>query len=205
MVASTNVWGDIVKQVGGEHVKVTSILSDPNTDPHEFEANAQTAAALSKAAFVVENGLGYDDFMDKLLAASPNPKRVLLNAAEVMKISGKDANPHIWYDIAAVPEVANAIADQLGRLDPADAATFTANAKTFDDSLTPIDTGDRRHQDHPRRCAGRLHRAGAGVSGGGCRVDAGHPGVVRPVDRGRHRAQPSRQRGDGRRARRQKD
>ena len=140
VVASTNVWGDIVKQIGGDHVKVTSILSDPNTDPHAYEANAQTAAALSKAAFVVENGLGYDDFMDKLLSASPNPKRVVLNAAEVMKISGKDANPHIWYDIAAVPEVANAIADQLGKLDPADAATFTANARTFDDSLTRIDT-----------------------------------------------------------------
>ena len=140
VVASTNVWGDITKQIGGEHVNVTSILSDPNTDPHAYEANAQTAAALSKAAFVVENGLGYDDFMDKLLAASPKSSRVVLNAAEVMKISGKDANPHIWYDIAAVPEVANAIADQLGRLDPADAATFTANARTFDDSLTPINT-----------------------------------------------------------------
>ena len=140
VVASTNVWGDIAKQVGGEHVDVTSILSDPNTDPHEFEASAKTAAALSKAQFVVENGLGYDDFMTKLLAASPNSSRLVLNAADAMKFSGKDANPHIWYDIAAVPEVANAVADQLGKLDPADSATFTANAKAFDDSLTPIST-----------------------------------------------------------------
>ena len=140
VVASTSVWGDIAKQVGGEHVNVTSILSDPNSDPHEFEASAQTAATLSRAQLVVENGLGYDDFMDKLLAASPNSSRVVLNAADAMKISGKDANPHIWYDTAAVPEVANAIADQLGKLDPADAAAFTANAKTFDASLAPIDT-----------------------------------------------------------------
>ena len=121
VVASTNVWGDITKQIGGEHVNVTSILSDPNADPHQYEADAKTGAAISKAQLVVENGLGYDDFMDKLLAASPNANRTVLNAADVMKISGSDANPHIWYDIAKIPDVASAIADQLGKLDPADA------------------------------------------------------------------------------------
>jgi zinc/manganese transport system substrate-binding protein len=124
VVASTNVWGDIAKQIGGDRVNVTSIMSDPNADPHEFEADAKTGAALSKAQFVIENGLGYDDF----------------NAADAMKISGSDANPHIWYDIAKIPDVATAIADQLGKADPSDAATFTANAKTFTDSLTPINT-----------------------------------------------------------------
>jgi zinc/manganese transport system substrate-binding protein len=138
VVASSNVWGDITKQIGGEHVNVTSILSDPNADPHEYEADAKTGVAISKAQLVVENGLGYDDFMDKLLAASPNANRTVLNAADVMKISGSDANPHIWYDIAKLPDVATAIADQLGKLDPIDAATFTSNAKTFTDSLTPI-------------------------------------------------------------------
>jgi len=141
VVASTNVWGDITKQIGGEHVNVTSILSDPNADPHQYEADAKTGAAISKAQLVVENGLGYDDFMDKLLAASPNANRTVLNAADVMKISGSDANPHIWYAIAKIPDVASAIADQLGKLDPADAGAFTANAKTFTDSLTPITAG----------------------------------------------------------------
>ena len=138
VVASSNVWGDITKQIGGDQVNVTSILSDPNADPHQYETDAQTAAALSKAQLVIENGLGYDDFMDKLLAASPNPKRSVLNAADVMKISGPDANPHIWYDIAKIPDVASAIATQLGALDPAHTAAFTANAKTFTDSLAPI-------------------------------------------------------------------
>src|ERR1700694_4404626 len=138
VVASTNVWGDITKQIGGDHVNVTPLPSAPSADPHQYESDAKTAAAVSKAQFVVENGLGYDDFMDKLLAASPNPNRTVLNAADVMKISGPDANPHIWYDITAVPDVASAIADQLGKLDPADAATFTANAKTFTDSLAPV-------------------------------------------------------------------
>jgi zinc/manganese transport system substrate-binding protein len=138
VVASTNVWGDIAKQIGGDHVNVTSIMSDPNADPHEYEADAKTAASLSKSQFVVENGLGYDDFMDKLLSASPNPSRKVLNAADVMQITGSDANPHVWYDIAKIPDVATAIADQFGTLDPADAAAFTTNAKTFTDSLAPI-------------------------------------------------------------------
>lgn len=73
VVASTNVWGDIVKQIGGDHVNVVSIMSDPNADPHEYQADANTAAALAKSQLVIENGLGYDDFMDKLLSASPNP------------------------------------------------------------------------------------------------------------------------------------
>ena len=89
--------------------------------------------------FVIENGLGYDDFMDKLIAASPNPGREMLDAADVMQISGADANPHVWYDVAKIPAVATAISDRLGKLDPADAATFNANAKTFVDSLAPID------------------------------------------------------------------
>jgi zinc/manganese transport system substrate-binding protein len=138
VVASTNVWGDITKQIGGDHVVVTSIMSDPNADPHEYEADAKTAAALSKAQLVIENGLGYDDFMDKLLSASPNPSRAVLNAADAVKISGQDANPHIWYDISKISDVASGMADQLGKLDSADAATFTANAKTFSDSLAPI-------------------------------------------------------------------
>jgi zinc/manganese transport system substrate-binding protein len=94
-------------------VNVTSILSDPNADPHQYESDAKTGAAVSKSQFVIENGLGYDDFIDKLLAASPNPNRATRNAADVMQISGQDANPHIWYDIAKVPAVATAIADQL--------------------------------------------------------------------------------------------
>lgn len=138
VVASTNVWGDIAKQIGGEHVTVTSIMSDPNADPHAYEADAKTAAALSKAQLVIENGLGYDDFMDKLLSASPSPNRQVLDAADAMGISGAEANPHIWYDIAKLPTVASAIAELLGKLDPADAATFTTNAATFSSSLAPV-------------------------------------------------------------------
>ena len=138
VVAAENFWGDITRQIGGDHVNVTSVITDPNADPHLYESDAKTAAAVSSAQFVIVNGLGYDEFMNRLLSASPNPNRKVLTAADVMGISGPDANPHIWYDIAKLPGVASAIAVQLGALAPGDAATFTANAKTFGDSLTPI-------------------------------------------------------------------
>jgi zinc/manganese transport system substrate-binding protein len=138
VVAGENFWGDIAKQIGGDHVNVTSVITDPNADPHLYESDAKTAAAVSRAQLVIVNGVGYDDFMGKLLSASPNPGRKVLTAADVMQISGPDANPHIWYDIAKVPQVSSAIAAQLGAFDPVDAPAFTANAKTFSDSLTPI-------------------------------------------------------------------
>ncbi|WP_231639542.1 metal ABC transporter solute-binding protein, Zn/Mn family [Mycobacterium sp. Marseille-P9652] len=138
VVAAENFWGDITKQIGGDHVNVTSVITDPNADPHLYESDARTAAALSKAQIVIVNGLGYDDFVGKLLSASPNPSRTVLTAADLMHISGSGANPHIWYDIAKVPQVSSAIAAQLAALDPSDAAAFTAGAKTFGDSLSPI-------------------------------------------------------------------
>ncbi len=138
VVAGENFWGDIAKQIGGNHVHVTSVISDPNADPHLYESDARTAAAVNNAQLVIVNGLGYDNFMAKLLSASPNPNRKVLTSADVMQISGPEANPHIWYAIAKVPDVASAIAAQLGVLDPADATAFTANAKNFSDSLGPI-------------------------------------------------------------------
>lgn len=138
VVAAENFWGDITRQIGGDHVNVTSVISDPNADPHLYESDAKTAAEVGKARLVIVNGLGYDEFMDRLLSASPNQNRKVLTAADVMGISGPDANPHIWYDIGKLPGVALAIAAQLTALDPADAAMFIANAETFSDSLAPI-------------------------------------------------------------------
>jgi zinc/manganese transport system substrate-binding protein len=138
VVASTNVWGDIVEQVGGDHVDVLSIVSDPSADPHSFEANAQTQLALSKAALIVENGGGYDDFVDTMLASAKSSAPVV-NAVEV---SGKDAgtelNEHVWYDFPTVDKVAQAIATELGSIDPANQADFTANAKGFSAALTTL-------------------------------------------------------------------
>jgi zinc/manganese transport system substrate-binding protein len=138
VVAGENFWGDIVAQLGGPHVHVTSIISDPNADPHEYESSAKNAAAIAKADVVVENGLGYDDFMDKLLSASPRSGRDVLSVAKILSIGGDNPNPHIWYDTARLPAVAAAIVTELSARDPGDAATFAANEKTFVASLDPL-------------------------------------------------------------------
>jgi zinc/manganese transport system substrate-binding protein len=138
VVAGENFWGDIVRQLGGAHVHVTSIISDPNADPHEYESDAKNAAAIARADVVVENGLGYDDFMDKLLSASPRSSRDVLSVAKILNVAGSNPNPHIWYDTARLPQVAAAIVAELSRRDPADAATFGANETTFVASLNPL-------------------------------------------------------------------
>jgi len=131
VVTSTNVWGDIVKQVGGNEVAVTSVISDPAADPHSYEANAQTQLALAKAQLVVENGGGYDDFMINMLSSS-NAK--VLDAVEISgktAAAGGELNEHVWYDFPTVDRIAGQVATELGVIDPANAATFSANAAAF--------------------------------------------------------------------------
>jgi zinc/manganese transport system substrate-binding protein len=134
VVASTNVYGDVVEQIGGDLVDVTSIMADPSADPHSYEASAQTQLALSKAALVIENGGGYDDFVDTLLDAVDN-EPVVVNAVEASGKGGADLNEHVWYDVPTMGKVAAAIADELGKLDAANASTYAANATAFQGEL----------------------------------------------------------------------
>lgn len=136
IVASTNVWGDIASQVGGDNVEVTSILSDPEADPHLFETDAKTASQIAQAELIIINGLGYDEFMDKLLAAAPQNQNVL-TVSEVLKVD-KDANPHLWYDLPRIQEVAMAIQDQLIKLDPAHTTDYQHNTQAFIAELQPL-------------------------------------------------------------------
>ncbi len=141
VVASTNVWGAIAAQVGGDHVVVTSFISDPSQDPHSYEANTQNQLAIKNAGLVIENGGGYDDFMDTMVKAAGNSDAPMINA---VTISGKtapaggDLNEHVWYDLPTVDKVAHQIATTLSALDKSNASTFTANASTFTASLTPL-------------------------------------------------------------------
>ncbi len=136
VVASTNVWGDVVAQVGGDLVDVTSIISDPSADPHSYEANARTQLAISHAALIVANGGGYDDFVDTMVAALPTQPPVI-HAVDV--IATGEENEHVWYDLPGVQKVADTLATQLGALDHDHAATYTANAQAFDDEVGGIE------------------------------------------------------------------
>jgi zinc/manganese transport system substrate-binding protein len=137
VVAAENFYGDMVKQLGGSHVEVTSILSDPNTDPHEYETNVQDGIAIQKAQLVIENGLDYDTWMDKLLSASPNPNRVKLVAGDIAPNKLPD-NAHVWYGVDNAAAIASAITAALVKLDGADAATFNSNLAAFKQSLSTL-------------------------------------------------------------------
>lgn len=138
VVAAENFWGNIAGQIGGQHVSVTSIITDPTADPHLYESNAQNASAVSSADMVIVNGLGYDDFMSKLLSASKNDNRQVLTAAKILNVGGEDANPHLWYDIPRVNQVAAAIASSYETKDPAHKGDYEQNLKKFDQSLQPL-------------------------------------------------------------------
>ena len=138
IVAAENFYGDLAQQIGGSRVTVSSILSDPDTDPHLFETSASTARAVSGAAVIIYNGADYDPWMDKLLSASPSADRTAIVAADLIGAKSGD-NPHLWYDPRTLPAVAKALAGELEKRDPADAASFATNLATFDASLNPID------------------------------------------------------------------
>lgn len=138
VVAAENFYGDVVQQLGGDRVAVTSILSNPDQDPHLFEASPKTARALQHASLVVYNGADYDPWMAKLLAASKGSQRVTIVAADLVGKKGGD-NPHLWYDPATMPKVAHAVNAALVAADPAHKSAYDANLAKFLDSLKPID------------------------------------------------------------------
>lgn len=138
IVAAENFYGDVARQIGRSHVAVTSILANPDQDPHLFEASPSTARRIADAEIVIYNGAGYDPWMDKLLSAAPDPRRAAIVAARLTGHKAGD-NPHIWYDPATLPAVASALAAELARRDPADAAAYRVNLAAFEASMKAID------------------------------------------------------------------
>jgi zinc/manganese transport system substrate-binding protein len=130
-------YADVISQVGGKYVQVQAIQSNPNTDPHSFEASPKIARAFAGAQLIVENGLGYDDWAEKIVSASPQPDRKVINAQKLLGLPDDTANPHLWYDPKTMPTVARAIADALATLKPAQAAYFHTNLETFIASMEP--------------------------------------------------------------------
>lgn len=130
VIAAENFWGSIAAQVGGSHVYVTSLIIDPNADPHSYEPTAVDAGKVADAQYVIYNGAGYDPWMDKLLQSNPASGRKVLNIGE---FNGKHEgdNPHMWYNPDDVTAVVNKIRDDLKGLDAGDAAAFEQSAQTF--------------------------------------------------------------------------
>ncbi|MFJ6271788.1 zinc ABC transporter substrate-binding protein [Pseudarthrobacter oxydans] len=156
IVASTNVYGDIAKTIGGDKVSVTAIITKTSQDPHSYEATAQDRLMVSKADLVLENGGGYDDFIHTLAEDSGLDDAKVLNAVELSGLAhpeGEEAaaeapatepaaedesahdhgelNEHVWYSLPAVEQLADEIAAKLAELEPASASTFQSNASTF--------------------------------------------------------------------------
>jgi len=136
-VGAENEYADVIQQVGGKYVQVSAIMSNPGTDPHTFEASASVGRLVNAARLVVQNGLGYDTFMDTIEKAVPDSGRRTIVVQKLLGLPDSTPNPHLWYDPATMPKVADVIADNLAAIQPGHAAYFKANAKTFADSLKP--------------------------------------------------------------------
>jgi len=136
-IGAENEYANVLSQIGGRYVHVSSILNNPNTDPHTFESSPSVASEVSAAQLIVQNGVGYDTFMNKIESASPNPDRKVITVQNVLGLPDSTPNPHLWYNPKTMPAVAKVMAADLSELRPAHKAYFQARLKAFDQSLTP--------------------------------------------------------------------
>ncbi len=136
-IGAENEYANVLGQIGGEYVKVSSILNNPNTDPHTFEASTSVAEEVSHAELIVQNGVGYDGFMNDIESASPNPRRKVIVVQHVLGLPDDTPNPHLWYNPKTMPAVAKVMAADLSELDPGQKAYFQARLLGFDASLKP--------------------------------------------------------------------
>jgi zinc/manganese transport system substrate-binding protein len=134
VVAAENFWGSLVAQLGGIHTQVTSIVSDPNTDPHEYESNTANAVAISDASLVIINGAGYDVWAQKIIASSSHPNQKVLNVQQLLGQPG-DANPHFWYSPYYVNKTVHAMYSTLVSIDPGDSTYYKQQYASLNSSL----------------------------------------------------------------------
>ena len=136
-VGAENEYANVISQIGGRYVSVTAVESNPNVDPHTFEASPTVAQTVAGAQLVVQNGVGYDAFMNKVESASPSSSRKVITVQSLLGLSDSTANPHLWYMPRTMPAVAHALVQDLSAIDPSHAGYFAANARRFDASLQP--------------------------------------------------------------------
>ncbi|HEX4722333.1 MAG TPA: zinc ABC transporter substrate-binding protein [Pseudonocardiaceae bacterium] len=137
VVTSTDVWGSVVSAVGGGNVDVTAIIDNPSQDPHDYQSSPADAVKINAARLALYNGDGYDDFFAADLKATPSPSRATIVAFALAE-QAANANEHVFYDLPTVVRVADAVAAQLGRIQPAHASTFRQNAAAFDKSVNGL-------------------------------------------------------------------
>jgi zinc/manganese transport system substrate-binding protein len=136
-IGAENEYANVLGQLGGRYVHVSSILNNPNTDPHTFEASPSVASEVSAATLIVQNGVGYDTFMNKIESASPNSKRKVITVQNLLGLPDNTPNPHLWYNPTTMPVAAKAMTADLSALQPAHKAYFQARLAKFDASLKP--------------------------------------------------------------------
>jgi zinc/manganese transport system substrate-binding protein len=123
VVAAENFWGSLAAQLGGNKVSVTSIINNPNADPHDYEPTAADGRLVASAGFVIENGVGYDSWAQKMIDANPSSSRDVLNVGQLVGVA-EGGNPHQWYSPATVFKVIDQITSTYKKLDPADSSYF---------------------------------------------------------------------------------
>jgi zinc/manganese transport system substrate-binding protein len=136
-IGAENEYANVLSQIGGRYVHVSSILNNPNTDPHTFEASAQVAQQVSSADLIVQNGVGYDSWITRIESAAPNARRKVIVVQNLLGLPDNTPNPHLWYNPTTMPAVATAMAADLSALQPAHKAYFQANLARFNSSLAP--------------------------------------------------------------------
>ena len=134
VVAGENFWGSLVSQLGGSHVSVTSVVNNPNTDPHSYESNAADARAIADANYVIVNGAGYDNWATGLIVANNNPHQKVLNVADLLGKKAGD-NPHFWYGPGYVNQTVHQMYLDLVGLDSADATYYRQQYASLNTSL----------------------------------------------------------------------
>jgi zinc/manganese transport system substrate-binding protein len=137
-VGAENEYANVISQIGGRYVHVSAVMSNPNTDPHTFEASTGVAQAVAGAQLIVQNGVGYDTFMSQLESASPSKGRKVIDVQELLGLPRDTPNPHLWYKPSTMPAVARQVERDLIVLDPHQRDYFSARFAAFTRSLSPV-------------------------------------------------------------------
>jgi zinc/manganese transport system substrate-binding protein len=130
-VGAENEYANVIAQLGGRYVHVTAVMSNPATDPHSYEVSTQVAQSIAAADLVVQNGVGYDNFMSQLESAAPDSHRAVINVQSALGLPSSTKNPHLWYSPSTMPLVATSIERALAKLEPKHASYFAKRLRSI--------------------------------------------------------------------------